>query len=62
MFVSFEWPLSLTGLGVTESGVDRRVFGIVSVALMLVFITSGPAISVPGFRSARVAGTIAATG
>ena len=62
VLVSFELPLPLTGLGATESGVDRHVFGIFSVALTLVFIASGPAVSVLCFRSARIAGTVAATG
>ena len=52
----------MTGLGATESGVDRRVFGIFSVALTLVFIALGPVVSVLCFGSARVAGTVAATG
>ena len=62
VFISFEWPLPLTGLGATESGVDRLVFGIFSVAPTLVFIVSEPAISVPCFGSAWIASTVAATG
>ena len=61
VFVSFEWPLPLTGLGATESGVDRRSFDIVIAASMLVFIASSPAVVVFYFRSARAAGTITAT-
>ena len=60
--VSFKWLFPLTGLGATESGVYRRVFGIVIVASTLVFVASGPAVAVPGFRSAGVTGTVAATG
>ena len=60
--ICLEWLLPLTGLGVAESGVDHCVFGIVSVALTLVFVALGPAVCVPCFRSARIAGTIAATG
>ena len=55
-------PLQLTEFRATESSIDRCVFGIVSVAPMLVFVASGPAVSISGFRSARVAGTVAATG
>ena len=33
--------LPLTRLGATESGVDRRVLGIVTVVLMLVSVASG---------------------
>ena len=58
IFVSFEWLLLLTGLGATESGVDRRVFVIVST---LVLIASWLAIIVPGFGGAWVAGAIAST-
>ena len=49
-------------LGATKSGVDRRVFGIVSVALTLVFVALGPAVAVSGFRSARFACVVLATG
>ena len=49
-------------LGATESGVDRRVFGIFSVAPTLVFIGSGPAVSVLCYGSAGDAGTVTATG
>ena len=52
----------MSGLGATESGVDHHVFGIVSVALTLVFVVLGPTVSVPSFRSARIAGTVASTG
>ena len=48
---SFKWLLPLAGLGATESGVDRRVLGIVIVASMLVFVASGSAVAVSGFRS-----------
>ena len=49
IFISFEWLLSLTGFGATESDVDCRVFVIVST---LVLIASWLAIAVPGFRCA----------
>ena len=58
IFVSFEWILPLTGFGATESGVDRRVFIIVST---LVLVASWLAIVVPGFRGAWVDGAIAST-
>ena len=61
VFVSFEWPLPLTRLGATKSGIDRRIFGIVIVASTLVFVASGPAVAVSDFGSARVAGTVTAT-
>ena len=56
--VPFIWLLPLTGLGATESGVDRRVFGVVAT---LVLVTSWLAIAVPGFRDAWVACAIAST-
>ena len=60
--VLFERLLPLAGLGATESGVDCRVIGIVIVASALVFVASGPAVSIPGFGSARFTCTITATG
>ena len=61
IFISFEWLLPLTGFSATESGVDRRVFGIFIVVLMLVFIASWPAIAISGLRGAGVAGDVAST-
>ena len=61
-FVSFIWLLPLTGLRATESGVDRRVLGVVSVASTLVFVVSGLAVAVSDFKSARFACIVIATG
>ena len=58
IFVSFEWLLPLIVLGATESGVVYRVFVIVST---LVLVALWLVIAVPGFRGARVAGTVAST-
>ena len=55
LIISFIWLLPLTGLGATESGVDCRVFGVVTVASTLVSVVSGLVIAVSGFRSARLA-------
>ena len=60
--VSFIWLLPLTGLRATESGIDSRVFGVVIVASTLVFVASWLAVAVCGFRSARFASIIIATG
>ena len=60
--VSFKWLLPLAGLGATESGVDRRVIGIVTVTSTLVPIASGLAVAIFGFRGARFACIIIATG
>ena len=60
--VSFVWILPLTELRATESGIDRCVFDIFSVAPMLVFIVSGPAVSILCFGCARIAGAVAASG
>ena len=46
--VSFIWLLPLAGLGATESGVDRRVVGIVTVASTLMSVASGLAIAISG--------------
>ena len=53
--VSFIWLLPLAGLGATESGVDRGVIGIVTVASTLVPVASGLAVAVFGLRGARFA-------
>ena len=60
--VSFVWLLPLTGLRATESGVDRRVFGVVTIVLTLVSIASGVAVAVSGYRSARFTCIVIATG
>ena len=60
--VSFIWLLLLVKLGATEFGVDRCVIGIVTIASMLVPIASGLAVAVSGFRSARFACIVIATG
>ena len=60
--VSFIWLLPLTGLRATESGVDGRVLGVVTVALTLVSVASGIAVAISGFRSARLACIVIATG
>ena len=53
--VSFIWLLPLTGLRSIESGVDRRVVDVVTVASTLVSVASGLAIAILGFRGARFA-------
>ena len=60
--ISFIWFLPLTGHGATEFGVDRRVFDIVTVASTLVSVASGLAVAISGFRGARFACIVAATG
>ena len=60
--VSLEWFLPLAGLGATESGVDRRDIGIVTVVSTLVSIAPGLAIAALGFGIARFACPIIATG
>ena len=62
MIISFIWLLPLTGLGATESGVDRRVIGIVTVASMLVSVASGLAVAISGFRGARFACVVIVAG
>ena len=60
--VSFIWLLLLTGLRATESGIDRCVLGVVTVAWTLVSVASGRAIAISGFRSARFTCVVIATG
>ena len=60
--VSFIWILPLAGLRATESGVDRHVFGVVTVASTLVSVALGLVVAVSGFRSARFACIVIAMG
>ena len=60
--VYFIWHLLLTGLRATESGVDHRVLGVVTVVLTLVSVASVLAIAISGFRSARFACIVIDTG
>ena len=62
LIVSFIWLLPLTELGATKAGVDRRVISIVTVVSTLVSVASGLAVAISGFRSARFACIIIATG
>ena len=62
LIISFIWLLPLTGLGATESGVDRRVLGIITVASSSMFVASGLAIAAPGFRSAMFPYIVITTG
>ena len=59
--VSLKWLLPLTGLRATESGVDSRVFGVVTVASTLVSVASWLAVAVSSLRSARFACIIIST-
>ena len=60
--VPFVWLLPLTGLGATESGVDRHVIGVVAIVSTLVPIASELAAAVLGFSGARIACIIVAMG
>ena len=60
--VSFIWLLPLAGLGATESGVDCRVIGIITVASLLVSVASGLAVAISCFRGARFACIVIAMG
>ena len=44
--VSFVWLLPLTGLRATESGVDRRVFGVVAIVSTLMSVAPWLAVAV----------------
>jgi hypothetical protein len=61
VLISFEWLLPLIGFRATESGINRCVFSFFVIVLTLVFVVLWPAIAVPDFGGARVAGTIAST-
>ena len=51
----------LIGLGATESDVDCRDFGVVTVASTLVSVASGLAVAISSFRGARFACIVIAT-
>ena len=53
--IPFIGLLSLAGLGAAESGIDRRIIGVVIVVSTLVSVASGLAVAISGFRSARFA-------
>ena len=46
--VLLKWLFPLTGLRATESGIDCRVFGVITISAMLVFVASGLAVAIPG--------------
>ena len=60
--VPFERLLSSVGLGAAESGVDRRIIGIIIVVSTLVPVASGLTVAIFGFRSARFTCTVIAMG
>ena len=62
LIVPFVGLLLLAGLRASESGVDRRVIGIVTVASTLVSAASGLVVAISDFRSARFACIVIATG
>ena len=62
LIIPFIWLLPLSELGATESSVDRRVIGIITVVSTLVSVASGLAVAISGFRSARFACIVVATG
>ena len=57
--ISFEWLLPLTEFRASESGVNCRILRFFIVVPALMFITSWPSVAIPGFKGARVAGTVA---
>ena len=59
--VSFIWLLPLNGLGATESGVDCRVVGIISIASAFVSVTSELTVTVLNLRGACLTGCVFAT-
>ena len=46
--VSVKWLFPLTGLGVTESGIDGHVLGVIAIISTLVSIASGLAVAISG--------------
>ena len=62
LIIPFIWLLPLTGLGATESGVDRRVISIVTTILTLMSVASGLDVAILGFGGARFVCIMVATG
>ena len=60
--VLFERLLPLIGLRATESGIDRRILGVVIVVSTLVSVASGLVVAIFSFRGAGVACIVFATG
>ena len=60
--VLLEWLLPLTGLRATESSVDRRILGVVTVVSVLVYIAPGLVFVAFNFRGAGIAHIVFATG
>ena len=60
--VSLKWLFPLTRLGATKSGIDGRVFGVIAIISTLVSVASGLAVAISGFRNARFACIVIATG
>ena len=46
--VIFEWPIPLTELRATKSGIDCRIFGVSTMFAALVFVASGCAVAISG--------------
>ena len=59
---SFIWLLPLTRLSATESGIDCRVLGVVTVISTFVSIASGLSVAISGFKSARFTCIVIAMG
>ena len=62
LIVSFIWLFPLTGLGTTESDIDCRVIGVVTITSAFVSAASELAAAIFGLRGARVICYIFATG
>ena len=60
--VSFIWLLPLTGLGATESDVDCRVIGVVTIASAFVSAAAKLAVAIFDLEGARFAFCVFATG
>ena len=60
--ILLEWLLPLTGLTATESGIDRRILGVITVVSTLVSVASRLVFVNFNFRGADVACIVFATG
>ena len=51
---SFEWLFPLTGSRASESGIDCRIFGVITVIAALWSITTLPSVNIFGIRGIRI--------
>ena len=59
--ILFEWLFPLTGFRASESGIDCRIFSIVTVNAALMLVATCPAVVILGIQIAEALGYVIAT-